>query len=111
MSRDITINYARFTDTPRTSYDSDAGSGTISVPYVVGARTTTQGVSGVDAQGNPVNGPVNYYQDHPTCTKYGVASVPLSPTDTAVERLQALEAAVAAQEGLVLSAGDEILTR
>jgi len=91
MPRTITINYARVTSPPLTTWNPQTSSGTIKCSYVVGYV-----LGGV-------------YTDYPACALIGTASITVSPTDTAAESYARLQAAIAANEGLNLSGGDQVI--
>jgi hypothetical protein len=103
MSRTITISCARFTATPAVGFDPATGQGTISVPYVAGEwiPEVTHPDGSITAA---------HMKEHPTATLAGFASIPLGPTDVAGDKLAELVGTVAAQEGLDLTAGDQVFT-
>jgi hypothetical protein len=106
MARTITINFARLTATPTVGFDMTTGQGKISASYVVGERKQLPGPN--DEAGNPTT--VDFYVEHPTAAASGSAQLSLGPTDVAGTKMQELIATIAAQEGLDLTAGDEVLT-
>lgn len=105
MARSITINFARLTATPQVSFDPVSGQGTIHATYLVGEREQLQGQ---DDNGNPISVP--YYREHPSATQLGAVQIALGPSDVAGTKMQEMIATIAQQEGLDLTAGDEVIT-
>jgi hypothetical protein len=101
--RTINITVARFLETPRVGFDPDSGQGSITVSYVVGELVpeTTWPDGSITAA---------HYRYHPTATLVGTAQITLGPSDVAGQKMAELITTVATQEGLDLSAGDQIIT-
>jgi hypothetical protein len=110
MSRTVTINFARLLEDPRTPFDLASGTGSATVTYVVGETTYTEGVTGTDANGNPVTGQVPFHSEHPTATKVGTATIPIAASVNAPAVIQQLFALVMQQEGLDPARGDHLFS-
>lgn len=103
MARTITISYARLTSTPQVSFDPVSGQGTIHATYIVGEL-----VPETTWPDGSITGP--FRRDHPSATNIGSVAIALGPTDVAGAKMQEMVQTIATQEGLDLTAGDEVIT-